>query len=159
MQEKLHIMLKQSISQFFSYFFTKLGLEKSKGNGKEHSWSYSQRGPSFGSQKLQALQFNLSGIQTNGTRQSRFYTTSMGRWGLVIRGTTWLQNGQHCFRTGYSFESQIITVCQEIPVSLVEAFRLDAIIIDFSKAFALVSHDRLLKNCSPWRGFDGGFMK
>jgi hypothetical protein len=45
----------------------------------------------------------------------------------------------------YSCESQIITFCQDIADSLEEAVRLDAIIIDFSKAFDLVPHDRLLK--------------
>jgi hypothetical protein len=43
---------------------------------------------------------------------------------------------------GYSCESQIITVCQDISNSLDEAVRLDTIIIDFSKAF---DHDWLLK--------------
>ena len=57
----------------------------------------------------------------------------------------WLYEGQHGFRPGYSCESQIITVCQDISDSLDEASRLDAIIIDFSKAFDLVLHDRLLK--------------
>jgi hypothetical protein len=42
-------------------------------------------------------------------------------------------------------ESQIITVCQDILDSLDEATRLDAIIIDFSKGFDLIPHDRLLK--------------
>ena len=57
----------------------------------------------------------------------------------------WLYEGQRGFRSGYSFESQIITVCQDISDSLDEATRLDAIIIDFSKAFDLVPHDRLVK--------------
>ena len=57
---------------------------------------------------------------------------------MVIRG-------QHSFRPGYSCESQIITVCHDIPDSLDEAARLDAIIIDHSKVFDLVPHDRLLK--------------
>ena len=57
----------------------------------------------------------------------------------------WLYEGQHGFRPGYSCESQIITVCQHISDSIDEPARLDAIIIDFSKAFDLVSHDRLLK--------------
>jgi len=52
---------------------------------------------------------------------------------------------QHVFRPGYSCESQIITVCQDIPDSLDEAARLEAIIVDFSKVFDLVPHDRLLK--------------
>ena len=57
----------------------------------------------------------------------------------------WFYEGQHGFRPGYSCESQIITVCQGISGTLDEAARLDAIIIDFSKAFDLVPHDRLLK--------------
>jgi hypothetical protein len=57
----------------------------------------------------------------------------------------WLYEGQHGFRTGFSCKSQIITVCQDISDTLDESTRLDAIIIDLSKAFDLVPHDRLLK--------------
>ena len=57
----------------------------------------------------------------------------------------WLYEGQHGFRLGYSCESHIITVCQDISDSLDEATRLDAVIIYYSKAFVLVPHDRLLK--------------
>ena len=56
-----------------------------------------------------------------------------------------LHEGQHGFRAGYSRESLIITVCQDISHSLDEAARLDAIIIDLSKAYDLGPHDRLLK--------------
>jgi len=70
----------------------------------------------------------------------------------------WLYEGQHGSRRGYSCESQIITVCQDISDSLGEATRLDAIIIDFTKAFDLVLHDRLLKICSLGCGFKGGRM-
>ena len=52
--------------------------------------------------------------------------------------------GQHGFRSGYLCESQVVTVCQDIADSLDEGVRTDAIIIDFSKAFDLVPHDRLL---------------
>jgi hypothetical protein len=38
----------------------------------------------------------------------------------------------------------VITVCQDIADSLYNGGRIDAIIIDFSKAFDLVPHDRLL---------------
>ena len=57
----------------------------------------------------------------------------------------WLYDGKHGFRPGYSCESQIITVRQDISDTLDEACRLDAIIIDLSKSFDLVLHDRLLK--------------
>jgi hypothetical protein len=62
-------------------------------------------------------------------------------WG----NSDWLYEGQHGFRPGYSCESQIITVCQDISDALHEGARLDAIIIDFSKAFDLVLHDRLFR--------------
>jgi hypothetical protein len=55
-----------------------------------------------------------------------------------------LYEGQHGFRPGYSCESQVITVCQDIEDSLDNGERVDAIIIDFSKAFDLVPHGRLL---------------
>ena len=43
----------------------------------------------------------------------------------------------------FSFESQVITVYQDIAGSLDEGGRIDAIIIEFSKDFGLVPHDRL----------------
>jgi len=63
----------------------------------------------------------------------------------VWKDRNWLYEKQHGFRPGYSCESQIITVCQDISNSLDEAAELDAIIIEFSKAFGLVPHDWLLK--------------
>ena len=57
----------------------------------------------------------------------------------------WLYEGQHAFRPGYSCESQVVTVFQDIADLLDEGVRTDAIVIDFSKAFDLVPHDRLLK--------------
>jgi len=61
-----------------------------------------------------------------------------------------LYEGQHGFRPGYSCESQVITVCQDIADSLDNGDKIDAIIqviifvVDFSKAFDLVPHGRLL---------------
>ena len=52
--------------------------------------------------------------------------------------------GQHGFRPGYSCESQVITVCQDIADSLDNGDKIDAIIVDFSKAFDLVPRGRLL---------------
>jgi hypothetical protein len=56
----------------------------------------------------------------------------------------WLYEGQHGFRPGYSCESQVITVCQDIADSMDNGDRIGAIVIDFAKAFDLVPHDRLL---------------
>jgi len=56
----------------------------------------------------------------------------------------WLYEGQHRFRLGYFCESQVITICQDIADSLDKGYSIDAIIVDFSKAFDLVPHDRLL---------------
>jgi len=56
----------------------------------------------------------------------------------------WLYEGQHGLRPGYSCESQVITVCRDIADSLDDGDKIDAIIVDFSKAFGLVPHDRLL---------------
>jgi hypothetical protein len=56
----------------------------------------------------------------------------------------WLFDGQHGFRPGYSCESQVIRVYQDIADSLDNGSRIDAIIIDFSTAFDLVPHDQLL---------------
>ena len=59
-------------------------------------------------------------------------------------GNDWLYEGQHGFRPGYSCESQVITVYQDIAGTLDKGGRMDAIIVDFSKAFDLVPHSHLL---------------
>ena len=43
----------------------------------------------------------------------------------------WLYEGQHGFRSGYSCESQVIAVCQDIADSLDNGDRFDAIVDDF----------------------------
>jgi hypothetical protein len=56
----------------------------------------------------------------------------------------WLFHGQHGFRPGYSCESEVITVYQDIADSLDNGSRIHVIIIDFMKALDLVPHDQLL---------------
>ena len=56
----------------------------------------------------------------------------------------WLYESQHGFRPGYSCESQVVMVCQDIADSLDKSVRTGTIIIDFSESFDLVPHDRLL---------------
>ena len=45
----------------------------------------------------------------------------------------WLYESQHGFRPGYSCESQVITVCQDIADSLDNGDKIDAIIADFRR--------------------------
>jgi len=63
-------------------------------------------------------------------------------WG----NSKWLYESQHAFRPGYLCESQRATVCQDRADYLDERARIDAVIIDYSKAFDLVPYDRLLMN-------------
>ena len=56
----------------------------------------------------------------------------------------WLYEGHHGFRQGYSCESQVVTVCQDIADSMDEGVKTDAILIYFSRGLDLVPHDRLL---------------
>ena len=56
----------------------------------------------------------------------------------------WLYEGQHGFRLGYSCECQVIIEFQDTADSLDKGDRIDAIIVDFSKAFDLVPQCRLL---------------
>jgi hypothetical protein len=56
----------------------------------------------------------------------------------------WLYKGQHEFKSGYPCGRQVITVCQVIADPLDNGDKIDAIIVDFSKAFDLVPHGRLL---------------
>ena len=66
----------------------------------------------------------------------------------------WLHESQHGFRPGHSCESQLFTVCQDLAEALDEGGRIDSIIIDFSKAFDLVPHDRLITKIAE-SGVDG----
>ena len=55
----------------------------------------------------------------------------------------WLYEGQNGFRPRYSCESQVIAVCQDIADCLDNGDKIDAITVDFSKAFDLVPYGRL----------------
>ena len=66
----------------------------------------------------------------------------------------WLHERQHGFRPGYSCESQLVTVCQDLAEALDDGGRIDSIIIDFTKAFDLVPHDRLITKIAG-SGLDG----
>ena len=70
----------------------------------------------------------------------------------------WLYEGQHGFRPGYTCQSQVVTVCQDIADSLDDGVRTDAIIIDFSKAFDLVPHETAYENRGNQSGYEGSCM-
>jgi hypothetical protein len=56
----------------------------------------------------------------------------------------WFYQGQHGFRQEYSCESQVINVSQVTADAPGNGDTIDAIIVDFSKAFHLVPHGRLI---------------
>jgi hypothetical protein len=60
----------------------------------------------------------------------------------------WLFERQHGFRPGFSCESRVITVCQDIADSLDNGCSIDAVMI--SKAFDLVTNDRLPTKIAAW---------
>lgn len=56
----------------------------------------------------------------------------------------WLYEVQQVFRPRYSCESQVTMVCQDTADALDNSGRINAIIVDYSKAFHLVPPGQLL---------------
>ena len=61
-----------------------------------------------------------------------------------------LTDGQHGFRPKRSCETQLITLVHEIAANLESGTQTDLIILDFSKAFDKVPHERLLRKLSHY---------
>jgi hypothetical protein len=74
--------------------------------------------------ELQTRQYILGGLQASGTCESIVPMENLGQ-------NNWGCEGQYVFRLGYSYESQVTTVCQGIAISLDNGGRRDTIIIDF----------------------------
>ena len=55
-----------------------------------------------------------------------------------------LDKNQHGFRKGLSTETQLVDFVQELHAGTIHGRQIDAIVMDFSKAFDKVAHDRLL---------------
>ena len=69
-----------------------------------------------------------------------------------------LSDNQHGFRTRRSCETQLITTVQELAKNMSSGKQIDAILLDFSKAFDKVPHKRLLMKLDHY-GIRGTTLK
>ena len=69
-----------------------------------------------------------------------------------------LTPNQHGFRAGLSTETQLINVIDSISYSMDQNYRVDCIVTDFSKAFDVVPHSKLLLKCHNY-GIRGVLLK
>jgi len=63
---------------------------------------------------------------------------------VPLRQAQHTARGQHGFRKGRWCESQLILTIQDLARGLDDRSQMDAILLDFSKAFYKVPHQRLL---------------
>ena len=56
-----------------------------------------------------------------------------------------LDSNQHGFRTGHSCETQLIQTLDVLAQDIDEKHQTDVVILDFSKEFGTVSHQRLVQ--------------
>ncbi|MFC1375539.1 MAG: reverse transcriptase family protein [gamma proteobacterium symbiont of Ctena orbiculata] len=69
-----------------------------------------------------------------------------------------LSDQQHGFRKRRSFESQLILTLKELTAGMDEGQQIDAILLDFSKAFNKVPHERLAANLRYY-GIQGNLLQ
>jgi hypothetical protein len=75
-----------------------------------------------------------------------------------------LTDAQHAFRSKRSCETQLITTIQELARGMSDGHQIDAILLDFAKAFDKVPHQRLLYKlhhygiCGPTLSWIGSFL-
>ena len=62
-----------------------------------------------------------------------------------------LIDNQHGFRSGFSCETQLILLVEDISYAMDNGFQTDVILLDFSKAFDTVPHLRLLKKLEHYK--------
>ena len=55
-----------------------------------------------------------------------------------------LINSQHGFRSGFSCQTQLISLIDDITYAMDNHYQTDLVLLDFSKAFDTVPHRRLL---------------
>ena len=63
----------------------------------------------------------------------------------IIEHLNILEDHQFGFRSGYSCETQLVTVIKDILAAMDQRCQVDVILLDLSKAFDTVPHQRLLK--------------
>ncbi len=69
---------------------------------------------------------------------------------------------QHGFRSGFSCETQLIATLQDLMKYRDNKIQVEVVILDFSKAFDIVPHERLLyklKHCGNTLKWIGKFLK
>jgi hypothetical protein len=57
----------------------------------------------------------------------------------------------HWFRSGYSCETQLVVTIHDMLQSFDKGKQVDIVILDFSKAFDTVPHDRLLHQIDQYK--------
>ena len=56
-----------------------------------------------------------------------------------------LIENQHGFRAGYSCQTQLISLLEDLLHAMDNQYQIDVILLDFNKAFDKVSHGHLLR--------------
>ena len=69
-----------------------------------------------------------------------------------------LTKPNHGFRSGYSTETQLLVALHDIFISFDQNIQVDVAILDFSKAFDTVPHDKLLLKIDSY-GIQGNTLK
>lgn len=63
----------------------------------------------------------------------------------VISSKKWMSESQHGFRKGYSCETQLLGLVNDVGRALDKGWAVDAVFIDFEKAFDKVPHGKLVE--------------
>ena len=59
-------------------------------------------------------------------------------------------DNQHGFRSGHSYQTQLVSLVEDITYALDNHLQVDLILLDFAKAFDRVPHKRLMLKLSSY---------